>query len=191
MSVHALGHATFVFERRCAAPVGRVFAALSDPVERASWGAPSDNASLVYDQADFREGGQDIFRCGDIANPQYRGVTSYLDIVPNARIVSSEVIESGGQKLLISLSTTTLEPDAGSTKVVVTTQLTSLIGNRMIDGAKFGHNASLDNLVHAMALLAAGDAKASDGRPGPIARAIRGSRAARPRAVRLNHDERG
>src|ERR1700750_882343 len=98
MTNQNLKHETFVFERFCNAPVARVFAALADPVERAGWGAPSDTAALVYDQAEFREGGQDQFRCGDKSNPQYSGVTTYLDIVPDERIVSSEVIESGGQK---------------------------------------------------------------------------------------------
>jgi hypothetical protein len=34
--------------------------------------------------------------------------------------------------------------------VIVTAQLTSLAGDEMLNGAKFGHNASLDNLVEAM-----------------------------------------
>jgi uncharacterized protein YndB with AHSA1/START domain len=44
MPTEPLKHATLVFERTCAAPVARVFAALANPVERASWGTPSGNA---------------------------------------------------------------------------------------------------------------------------------------------------
>lgn len=145
-----LKHSTLVLERICAASLDRVYAAFANPEERASWGAPSETAAFVYDEVDFREGGVDIFRCGDKGNPQYRGVTTYYDIVPNKRIVSSEVIETQGRKLLISMSTTTFEPEGSGTKVVVTVQLTSLAGEDMLDGAKFGHNASLDNLVKAM-----------------------------------------
>jgi uncharacterized protein YndB with AHSA1/START domain len=145
-----LKHATLVFERVCAAPVERVFAAFADPAERASWGAPSDTAAFIYDKVDFREGGIDVFRCGDKSNPQYRGVTTYHDIVPYERIISSEIIETRGKKMLITMATMTFEPEGAGTRVIVTAQLTSLVGDDMLNGAKFGHDASLNNLVEAM-----------------------------------------
>jgi uncharacterized protein YndB with AHSA1/START domain len=150
MPTEPLKHATLVFERTCAAPVARVFAALANPVERASWGTPSENATLVYDETDFRVGGRDIFRCGSKANPEYRGVTTYYDIVPNQRIISSEIIGMGDTKLLISLSTTVLAPEKTGTKVTVTLQLISLAGDDTLEGAETGYNASLDNLAEAM-----------------------------------------
>src|ERR1700730_6633756 len=61
-------HATLVFEREIPAPVEEVFAAFADPVARTEWGAPSDTAVVIYDEADFREGGQDRFRCGSKAD---------------------------------------------------------------------------------------------------------------------------
>ena len=143
-------HTTFVFERICAAPIDRVFAAFADPKERERWGAPSETAAFIYDKVDFREGGIDVFRCGDKNNPQYRGVTTYYDIVRNERIISSEVVETQGKKLLVTMATTTFERQGTGTKVIVTAQLTSLAGDDMLNGAKFGHNASLDNLVNAM-----------------------------------------
>jgi uncharacterized protein YndB with AHSA1/START domain len=151
MSNQDLKHETLMFERTCAAPVERVFAAFADPVERANWGTPSETAAFIYDKVDFREGGADVFRCGDKSNPQYRGVTTYYDIVPNERIVSSETVETEGRKLLISMATTTLQAEGNGTTVTVTVQLTSLVGEGMLNGARFGHNASLDNLVEAMA----------------------------------------
>ena len=150
MTSQELKHDTFVCERICAAPIERVFAAFANPEERASWGAPSETAAFVYDKVEFREGGVDVFRCGDKGNPQYRGVTTYYDIVPGKRIISSEVVETQGRKLLISMSTTTFETEGSGTKIIVTVQLTSLAGEDMLKGAKFGHNASLDNLVKAM-----------------------------------------
>jgi uncharacterized protein YndB with AHSA1/START domain len=150
MNSQELKHSTLVLERICAAPVERVFAAFANPQERASWGTPSETAAFIFDKVDFREGGVDVFHCGDKRNPQYRGVTTYYDIVPNKRIVSSEVVETQGRKLLISMSTTTFEPEGVRTKVIVTVQLTSLAGEDILNGAKFGHNASLDKLVKAM-----------------------------------------
>ncbi len=150
MTAQELKHATLVFERICAANAARVFAALADPVERAGWGTPSETAALIYDATDFRVGGRDVFRCGAKDNPQYRGVTTYYDIVPERRIVSSETVEVQGRTVLISMSTVTLEPDGAGTKVKLTAQVTSLDGDNMIEGAKFGNNAALDNLVEAM-----------------------------------------
>jgi uncharacterized protein YndB with AHSA1/START domain len=144
MANQRLKHATFVFERSCAAPVERVFAAFANPAERTNWGTPADTAGFIYDEVDFREGGTDVFRCGDKSNPQYRGVTTYYDIVSNQRIIPSEVVETQGKKLLITMSTTTFEPEGAGTRVTVTAQLTSLAGEDMLNGAKFGHNASLN-----------------------------------------------
>lgn len=140
-------HHTFVFERVCKAGIDRVFSAFADPVERASWSAPSDTAAFVYDAVDFREGGRDIFRCGAKDNPQFTGLTTYIAITPNALICSSEVVESGGTKLMASLITTQLSPEAGSTRIRTTVQVTSFCGDDMIHGTETGNNASLDNLV--------------------------------------------
>ena len=46
--------------------------------------------SYFYDEADFRIGGKDVFRCGPQGDPKFRGETRYLLIVPNVRVVSSE-----------------------------------------------------------------------------------------------------
>jgi uncharacterized protein YndB with AHSA1/START domain len=143
-------HATLVFECTCAANTARVFVALADLVERAGWGTPSETAALIYDAADFRVGGRDIFCCGAKDNPQYCGVTTYYDIVPGQRIVSSETVEIQGRTVLISMSTMTLEPEGAGTKVRLTAQVISLDGDNMIEGAKFGNSAALDNLVEAM-----------------------------------------
>lgn len=140
-------HKTLVFERRCEAPVSRVFAAFADPVIRASWSAPSDGAAFVYDHADFREGGEDRFRCGAKEDPQYTGHTTYISIVPNERVVSSEVVESGGRTLMSSLITTELQACGFATRLKVTVQVTSLFGDQMISGSEIGNNAALDNLV--------------------------------------------
>ena len=58
-----LHHATITLERAYTVPVERVFSEFADPQARAEWNAPSNDA-LVYDEADFHEGGRDVFRCG-------------------------------------------------------------------------------------------------------------------------------
>lgn len=145
-------HETFVFERLCPAPIERVFEMFADPAKRASWGAPSDGAVFVYDEADFREGGTDRFRCGSKEAPQYTGRTDYVAIIPQALIVSAETVESGGRKLMSSLISTELEAQGDTTKVRVTVQATSLFGPQMITGVKIGNDGALDNLVALIAV---------------------------------------
>jgi uncharacterized protein YndB with AHSA1/START domain len=140
-------HATLVFERRIAAPAAKVFAALADPKARVEWGAPSDSAVLIYEAADFREGGEDRFRCGAKANPNIHGTTRCLDIVEGRRIVSSETITVEGNRLCASLTTVELTQEGGHTRLKSATQLASFIGEDMLRGHEAGNNASLDNLV--------------------------------------------
>src|ERR1700744_2049190 len=114
-------HATLIFERDIPASVERVFAAFVDPMARSEWGAPSDTAVVIYDEADFREGGQDRFRCGARANPNIHGTTRYLDIVPNRRVVSSETIEMDGKRLCASLTTLEFTSNGEMTRLTNTT----------------------------------------------------------------------
>lgn len=51
---------------------------------------------------DFRIGGRDVFRCGSMDDPQFRGATTSCHIIPNRRIVSTEVIEIKSTPILIS-----------------------------------------------------------------------------------------
>ena len=147
MTAEAILHATLTFERDIPAPVEKVFAAFASPSLRAQWGAPSDTAVVIYDEADFREGGQDRFRCGSRTNPNIHGTTRYLDIVPNRRVVSSETIVVEGKRLCASLTTLELAPGAEETRLKITTQLASFIGEDMVKGHEVGNNASLDSLV--------------------------------------------
>jgi uncharacterized protein YndB with AHSA1/START domain len=73
--------------------------------------------------------------------------THYLKIADNRRIVSSETITVDGKKLSVSLTTLELTPGGSETKVKLTTQLASFIGEHMVKGHTMGTNASLDNLV--------------------------------------------
>ena len=140
-------HETLIFERTVKASAATVFAAFADPAARAAWGAPSDTAVVIYDEADFRAGGCDRFRCGSKANPNIHGETRYLEITEDCRIVSSETISMDGKKLCASLTTLELTPHGSETKLKTTTQLASFIGQDMVSGHKMGTNASLDNLV--------------------------------------------
>ena len=144
---HSPYHATIVIERTYSASVERVFGAFANPQARARWSAPSDAAVLIYDEADFRVGGRDTFRCGAKSDPKFLGETRYHDIIPDRRIVSSATIDTNGKRLSVALTTMDLEPEGSSTKVKLAVQIVSLDSPDMIEGTKIGYTGSLDNLA--------------------------------------------
>lgn len=122
-----------------------VFSKFADPVARARWSAPSEDV-LIYDEADFRLGGRDVFRCGPKGDPKGRGETRYLFLIPNERVVSSETLEMDGQPLPVSLTTLDFEPIEDLTNLTVTVQIVSFVGPGMIHGYESGNKSALENL---------------------------------------------
>jgi uncharacterized protein YndB with AHSA1/START domain len=141
-----LQHATIALQHSYSAPLERVFSEFADPVARALWSAPSHDA-LIYDEADFRVGGKDVFRCGPKGDPKFRGETRYLDIVPNARVVSSETVEVAGRRLAVALTTLDFEATEDGTNLTVTLQIVSFVGPGMIHGYESGNRSALENLA--------------------------------------------
>lgn len=141
-----LQHATITLQHSYSAPVERVFSEFADPVARARWSAPSKDA-IIYDEADFRIGGKNLFRCGPKGDPKFRGETRYLDIVPNARVVSSETVDVDGQRLAVALTTLDFEPREDSTNLTVTIQIVSFVGPGTIQSYESGNKSALKNLA--------------------------------------------
>jgi uncharacterized protein YndB with AHSA1/START domain len=139
-------HATITVERSYSAPVERVFSAFADPIARAQW-SQSSGDMFVYDEADFREGGRDRFRCGPKGDARFRGETTYHVIVENRLVISSETVETDGQRLAVSLSTLRLEAGGDGSKLRLTVQMVSLMGDGMIAGYEAGNKGALENLA--------------------------------------------
>lgn len=151
MTDRTVTHATIVVERTYDAPPARVFAALADPEARARWSVPSDDQGLVYDEANFRVGGHDVFRCGPAGDLMFRVTTRYEDIVPDQRIISVETVNDETTRLSVSLITVEVFPEHASaspgTRLVLTDQITSFGGADMVAGSEAGFGAALDNLA--------------------------------------------
>jgi uncharacterized protein YndB with AHSA1/START domain len=124
-----------------------VFAAFANPEARVKWGAPSETATIIYEQANFAVGGNDVFRCGAKSDPKYLGQTHYLHIVPESHIVSSETIDADGRRLSAALTTVQFIAKETQTHLKLTVHVAAFEGREMIDGTKFGHNAALGNLL--------------------------------------------
>lgn len=140
-------HKTLTFERDFKSPAPRLFQAFRDPIARSHWGPPGEDEVIEYLESDFSVGGIDKSRCGERTNPTFNVETRYLDIVPDSRIVTSEVVMQGENRLAASLVTVEIFGGAEGTKLKVVVQVTSLIGLDMIEGFEFGWSASLDGLV--------------------------------------------
>jgi len=139
-----LQHATIELQQSYSAPLDRVFSEFADPIARAQWSAPS-NDELIYDESDFRIGGKDVFRCGPKGDPKFRGETRYLDIVLNARIVSTETLDVDGQRLSVALTTLDFEPTEHGTTLTATIQIVSFAGMDVIHEYESGNKSALKN----------------------------------------------
>jgi uncharacterized protein YndB with AHSA1/START domain len=140
-------HGTVVVERTLEVPVSRVYAAFADAKERASWGAPSDTAVFIYDEADFRIGGRDLARCGPKEDPRFRVEARYVDIVDERRVVWTEAIRDVDRPLAANITTLELQPNGRCTRMKVTVQVTSFVGPGMFKNIKAGHEGSLANMA--------------------------------------------
>jgi uncharacterized protein YndB with AHSA1/START domain len=143
-------HAIIALEKAYATPVERVFSEFADPRARAKWSAPSRDA-LVYEEADFREGARDIFRCGPPGNLTFRGVTTYQVIIPNRCVISTESLSEGGTQLAVALNTLEFEPTGDGTILRLTVQIASFAGPGMVKGYESGNRSALEGLAQHLA----------------------------------------
>ena len=138
-------HATIKLERAYAAPIERVYSEFADPRARAEWSAPSNDA-LVYDEAEFREGARDVFRCGPLSDLKFRGVTTYQVIIPNRCVISTETLSQGTTRLAVALNTLEFEPTAVGAILRLTVQIASFVGPGMVTGYESGNRSALEGL---------------------------------------------
>lgn len=140
-------HETLVMERTLAASPARVFAAWVDLEARICWSAPSPATRVVYDQAQFHEGGLDISRCGEDDDLKYCAEVRYLEIAPDRRLVFAETVSADGDRLSMALVTIELWPDSAGARMKFTAQIAALPGSDMAAGYRQGWGAAFDNLA--------------------------------------------
>jgi uncharacterized protein YndB with AHSA1/START domain len=114
----SITHSTFTLERDYAAPIEKVWRALSVKEEKTKWFGDPDNQPEDW-TIDFREGGRE-YSSGEFHGQLSTFDALYLDIVEQARIVLSYTLFFGGDKLSASLQSVELEPSARGTRLVLT-----------------------------------------------------------------------
>lgn len=143
-------HDTLRFTREIDQPIDTVWAAYADVDNRSQWSVPSGE-QVIYDAADFTAGGQDSYRCGppgDLANV---GTHHYYLIKAPRRLIFSDTIRRDGQLMAVAVLTWQLEPNDHGTQITIVDQVTSLVGQGLIDGHRNGHKETLDELVRWLA----------------------------------------
>lgn len=102
---------------------------------------------MIYDLDDFRSGGRAIYRCGTPEELQFHAEVAYLLVESPNLIVHTETVRTGNQLLATGLVSWEFHEEAEGTRLVVTNQVTSYVGQDMIEGNRNGHTIALDQLV--------------------------------------------
>ncbi|WP_175442312.1 SRPBCC domain-containing protein [Humibacillus sp. DSM 29435] len=138
-------HETLRFTREVDQPVDAVWAAYADVDHRTQWSVPSGE-QIIYDSADFTVNGQDRYRCGPPGDLSNFGTHCYYFIDSPQRLVYSDTIRREGQLMAVAILTWDFEASDQGTRITVVDQVTSLVGQGMIDGHRNGHDKTLDRL---------------------------------------------
>jgi uncharacterized protein YndB with AHSA1/START domain len=146
-------HNTFVIERTYPATPERVFAAFADPTKKRRWFAESASHDIEEFQMDFRIGGTESARFRFKEGSPLKGAvitsdTSFQDIVPNRRVVTTSTMTLGGKLISAALATFELLPAKEGTVLIFTHQAAFFEG---ADGPKMredGWRKLLDRLAN-------------------------------------------
>jgi uncharacterized protein YndB with AHSA1/START domain len=102
---------------------------------------------LVELAQDFRVGGRETARFGPRDDPRFWSVGEYLDIVPDARIVSAGTMHSGPVRTSATLLTVELRREGEGTHLVLTDQSVYFEAGEAPSDRRSGWGAILDRLV--------------------------------------------
>lgn len=146
MSEHSVHHDTVVLARTFDASIARVFAAISDPVGRARVYGAGGRSTVIFSAVDVRPGGRDVFQFGSGDGRRFRGECIYHDIVPERRIVCTDLVFEGDVPLWVGVATLQFASIASRTQLKITAQGVWLDGADTIEGADARYATLLENL---------------------------------------------
>jgi uncharacterized protein YndB with AHSA1/START domain len=151
MTERSAVHDTFRIERHFDASPDRVFRAFADPQAKAKWfGGPAE-MKREDETFDFREGGREtmVSVLGD--GTRFGFYASYLDIVPDERIVYTYDMSMNGQRISVSVATVELRRGAaGGTDFAITEQGVYLDGLDNSAQRKQGTDDLMDALAQSL-----------------------------------------
>jgi uncharacterized protein YndB with AHSA1/START domain len=141
-------HDTVVLERRFPVRPATVFAAFADAEQRVRWHFPGDDWVIESFAQDFRVGGREESRFGPKGAPNLHDVGTFLDIVPERRIVSAGTMHLDGVRISLTLCTVELTSErGGGTVLKLTDQSAFLDGRERPDQRRQGWGKILQRLA--------------------------------------------
>lgn len=146
-------HDRFTIERDYPVLPAEVFGAFSEPAAKGRWFAETEGWRLDAYELDFRIGGHEHAAGAPPEGPPYRFDSTYLDIVPDARMIYAYTMHIDGTRISASLTTIELAAVDGGTRLTLTEQGAFLDGHDRPDDRKGGTAALLDALGDELASL--------------------------------------
>ena len=146
MSKRTAVHGTFTLERTFPSAPERVFQAFADRKAKARWFVPPAEWKCERAKMEFRVGGQESVTSTPPGQQAHRFDATYLDIVPNERIVYVYEMHTGKVKISVSLATIELKPAGKGTRLVMTEQGVFLDGYDDAGSRERGTKGLLDQL---------------------------------------------
>jgi uncharacterized protein YndB with AHSA1/START domain len=144
MTERSIAFSTWVLERTYDASPARVFAAWADPKAKTAWMVgPSEDTDHTLD---FRVGGGEHLSGGPEGGPIYTYDTVIQDIVPDERIIATEVMHMDGKRISVTIATIELQPIGDKTRLVLTEQGGYLDGLDTSEAREHGTGELLDAL---------------------------------------------
>ncbi len=156
MQEQSVIHSTFVIERSYPVKPERVFAAFADPAKKRRWFAEGDHHELEHYELDFRVGGKERVRLRLGEDTPLKGVActneiSYLEIVPNRRVVTASTMSLAEKCISASLVTFEFLPSKTGTDLIFTHQGAFIEGADGPEMREEGWRKLLDKLTEEFA----------------------------------------
>jgi uncharacterized protein YndB with AHSA1/START domain len=146
MTLFTVAHDTFVIERTYDVPVAETFRAWADPALKARWFAGSAEALGAGYELDFRVGGREVSRGGPPGGPLYTFESEFRDIVPEQRIVYTNEMYAGENRISVSVATIEFHDVGRATRLILTEQGVFLDGHDTAAQREEGTRSLLDSL---------------------------------------------
>jgi uncharacterized protein YndB with AHSA1/START domain len=146
MTKRSTVHATFVIERTYPATPERVYQAFADPKAKARWFAAPAAWEQSRGKMEFKAGGREYLSSTPPGHKPHTYDATYLDIVPNERIIYVYEMHIGPNKISESLATIELAPAGKGTKLKLTEQGAFLDGYDDAGSREKGTHGLLDQL---------------------------------------------
>lgn len=146
MSHIELAHDTIRIDHIINAPLTAVWDAHQVTELRSRWSVP-DGEDMIYSLDDFRPGGRATYRCGTPGVLEFYADIAYLVIEPRELLVYTETVRRGKQLLATGTVSWEFIDEGTAVRAVVTNQVTSYVGQDMVEGNRNGHTIALRQLA--------------------------------------------